>query len=153
MENRRNFLKNQQGFTLVEIIAALVILGILAAVAVPKFIDLQKDAEEKAIQGALAAAASNVTLTYSQFLLQNGKKPTGFSNSTDDANAEWTGGKEPNIQVETDLGDFTASYEKTQEDGDDVIKIVITEGFSEEIAVDDRTKNIKVEFGEATTTS
>jgi MSHA pilin protein MshA len=143
MENRRNFLKNQQGFTLVEIIAVLVILGILSAVAVPKFVDLQKDAEEKAIQGALAAAASNVTLTYSQFLLQNGKKPTDFSNSTDDGNAEWIGGKEP-IQVETDLGDFTASYTKAS----DGITIEITKFNDEDIDSDivEKTKTIKLEF-------
>ena len=36
-------LGNQRGFTLLEIIAVLVILGILAAVAVPKYIDLQEE--------------------------------------------------------------------------------------------------------------
>ena len=41
-------MSNQKGFTLIEIIAVLVILGILAAVAIPRFMDLTSVASEKA---------------------------------------------------------------------------------------------------------
>jgi len=66
-------LKNQKGFTLIEIIAVLVILGILAAVAIPKFMDLQVDAKKANARQAVAAAQSAISMSYAQYLLN----PTG----------------------------------------------------------------------------
>lgn len=64
-------LKNSKGFTLIEIIAVLVILGILAAVAVPKYIDMQGEAKRAAAKGQVAEVKSVLNLAYGKYLLTN----------------------------------------------------------------------------------
>ena len=71
----KKLLKNEKGFTLIEIIAVLIILGILAAVAVPKFLSLADEAERKALEGAVASGLSTVSLLYGQLALSNGAEP------------------------------------------------------------------------------
>jgi MSHA pilin protein MshA len=67
--------KKQQGFTLIEVIAVLVILAVLAAVAVPRYISLIEDARTQALQGAVAAGLSHVSLAYGRVALQTGTEP------------------------------------------------------------------------------
>ena len=65
-------MKNQQsGFTLIELIMVIVILGILAAFALPKFADLSGDARLSAMQGALGAVKSASAISHSYALAKN----------------------------------------------------------------------------------
>jgi prepilin-type N-terminal cleavage/methylation domain-containing protein len=88
----KNVFGNQKGFTLVEIIAVLVILGILAAVAIPKYFNLQEEARDKALDAALGEGIGRVNQHFAKQLLQ-GDTPGEiiYSNTT----------------IGTNLGDFT----------------------------------------------
>jgi prepilin-type N-terminal cleavage/methylation domain-containing protein len=69
-------MRNQKGFTLIEIIAVLVILGILAAVAVPKYIDMAAQAKKSAANGEVAEMKSTLNLAWARLFMSNGTAPT-----------------------------------------------------------------------------
>lgn len=59
-------MQKQQGFTLIELIIVIVILGILAVTAAPRFIDLQSDAKESTLQGVKGALQGATQLVYAK---------------------------------------------------------------------------------------
>ena len=87
--HRKALLKGEDGFTLIEIIAVLIILGIMAAVAVPRYIDLTTNAELRAIEAGVAELNGREALTWANQMIS----PAGY---VDDATTF--------AAVSTDLG-------------------------------------------------
>jgi MSHA pilin protein MshA len=72
-----NSFSKQKGFTLIELVVVIVILGILAATAAPKFIDLTGDARTSVMKGVQGSINSAVNLAHSKALVAGETGGTG----------------------------------------------------------------------------
>ena len=111
---KKKILTNEKGFTLIEIIAVIIIMGILAAVAVPKFFDMQEDAKRAALNGALSEAAARFNHAFARYILDEKLAPTTVVGILD--TSEYLG-----LNASTDtgasIGDFNMKWEKVDPDG------------------------------------
>lgn len=117
-------MNKQHGFTLIELVMVIVILGILAAVAIPRFVDLRGDAKTAAVQGVAGALSSASAINYAvsnakagngtnvttcqgaSGLLQGGSLPTGYTITSGDAVAA---GASQACTISTNDGSNTAT--------------------------------------------
>ncbi|TWX70680.1 prepilin-type N-terminal cleavage/methylation domain-containing protein [Colwellia demingiae] len=70
MKNSMNVKASQKGFTLIELVVVIVILGILAVTAAPKFIDLTGDAKSSVVQAVKGSLNSAADMAHAKALIE-----------------------------------------------------------------------------------
>jgi len=100
---------SQRGFTLIELIAILVILGVLSSIAVPKYYDITRESKNKAALQAVTEGKARLSINYAKLFLENGTPP-GATSLVDAVGAT------------TSVGDYTLSFSTLAASSDIKIK-------------------------------
>ncbi|OYV74668.1 MAG: hypothetical protein B7Z66_15725 [Chromatiales bacterium 21-64-14] len=91
-------MRNEEGFTLIELVIVIVILGILAATALPRFINVTTDAYQAAVAGTAGGLSSGVSLAHALWLARGQASPIAMEG----ANVAMTTSGWPSVASPTD---------------------------------------------------
>lgn len=99
----RSFNRHQAGFTLIELVVVITILGILAAFAIPRFASLETEARIGAIQGLAGSVRSSAALAHSLWMTQNAPAAVTVEGNV----INMTNGYPVAADIDDTLADFT----------------------------------------------
>ena len=108
-------MQKQNGFTLIELVVVIIILGILAVTAAPKFINLQDDARESTLNGFRGALQGANSLVFSKAAI------AGEERTADDAGWAANTGNTDGVEISTGV-DIKTVYGYLPADKDEIAK-------------------------------
>ena len=111
-------MKRSAGFTLIELVIVIVILGILAVTAAPKFLNLQSDAREGVLKGVEASMKSASSLVYSKSVIAGVESKSTGTVSVNGSTVDVVNGY-PRADKVVDLLDISATSSATETAGFD----------------------------------
>jgi prepilin-type N-terminal cleavage/methylation domain-containing protein len=122
MQKMGSTIRDQRGFTLIEIIMVIVLLGIIAAIAIPKYIDLRTEAADATASGIVGAIVSSAAIGYADIVTHN--SGTTFPNITT-LDASYLKAQNVTLNLDGGAGHWTAliggkeyTFSYTQTDGE-----------------------------------